>query len=73
MSVAAIRLSREEEVPAQIDFFEDYRKVQRETALLKTTLGLHKRFGKNAVVKGHDLMEAATTMERNGQIGGHRK
>ena len=31
-----------------------------------------KRFGKNAIVKGMDLQEGATTIERNGQIGGHR-
>ena len=32
-----------------------------------------RRYGKNAVVKGMDLLEAGTTRERNNQIGGHRK
>ena len=44
-----------------------------ETALLEATIGLHRRYGKNAVVKGMDLLEAGTTRERNNQIGGHRK
>mgnify|MGYP007112596375 CR=1 FL=1 len=31
-----------------------------------------KRFGKNAMLKGMNLQEGATTIERNSQIGGHR-
>ena len=30
------------------------------------------KFGKNAVLKGTNLCEGATTLERNRQIGGHR-
>jgi len=30
------------------------------------------KYGKNAVIRGLDLQEGATTLERNGQIGGHR-
>ena len=30
------------------------------------------KFGKNAVLKGMNLMEGATTIERNGRIGGHK-
>ena len=30
------------------------------------------KFGKNAMFKGMDLEEAATTLERNMQIGGHK-
>ena len=73
MSIAAIRLCREEDVAPQLSFCADQQDDSRETALMKATIGLHKRYGKNAVVKGMDLLEAATTMERNGQIGGHRK
>ena len=73
MSIAAIRLSRKEEVAPQLTFYADQQDDGRETALLEATIGLHRRYGKNAVVKGMDLLEAATTMERNGQIGGHRK
>ena len=73
MSIAAIRLSRKEDVAPQLSFYADQQDNDREIALMEATIGLHKRYGKNAVVKGMDLLEAATTMERNGQIGGHRK
>ncbi len=73
MSIAAIRLSRKEDVVPQLSFYADQQDDGRETALMEATIGLHRRYGKNAVVKGMDLLEAATTMERNGQIGGHRK
>ena len=33
---------------------------------------LKDRFGKNAVLKGMNLLEAGTTIARNGQIGGHK-
>lgn len=45
---------------------------RNERKIQKTMLSLHKRFGKNAVIKGMNLKEGATTVERNGTIGGHR-
>ena len=67
----------------QLDFFTDYIAVQeqkaRETAELerekkvqRTMLDIKKRFGKNAILKGMNLEEGATTKDRNEQIGGHR-
>ena len=73
MSIAAIRLLPAEEVPTQTSLFVDQQDDNREISLMKTTICLHKRFGKNSVVKGMDLFEAGTTRERNNQIGGHRK
>jgi DNA polymerase V len=35
-------------------------------------LSIQKKFGKNAIVKGMNLEDGATTMERNQQIGGHK-
>lgn len=35
-------------------------------------LEIKKKYGKNAILKGTSLQEGATTIERNGQIGGHR-
>ena len=55
----------------QYDLFTDVQKQQREKKRLKAELLIKKRFGKNAIVKGMDLQEGATTIERNGQIGGH--
>ena len=73
MSIAAIRLSPASEVPPQLSLFASQQDDERETALMKASIGLHKRFGKNSLVKGMDLLEAGTTRERNSQIGGHRK
>ncbi len=69
--------------PVQLELFVDYeeverqkaekkRKEERERALQRATLQLQGRFGKNAVLRGMNLMEGGTTIERNGQIGGHR-
>ena len=73
MSIAAIRLSPASEVPPQLSLFASQQDDERETALLKASIGLHKRFGKNSLVRGMDLFEAGTTIERNNQIGGHRR
>lgn len=35
-------------------------------------LGIKKRFGKNAILKGMNLEDGATARERNNQIGGHK-
>ena len=38
----------------------------------EATLLLQSKFGKNAILKGMNLQEGATTILRNSQIGGHR-
>lgn len=48
------------------------REKERERKLQQAQVQLKKRFGKNAVLKGYNLLEKATTKERNEQIGGHR-
>lgn len=45
---------------------------QREKSRQKAILHLQKRYGKNIVLKGMNLWEGATAMERNRQIGGHK-
>ena len=45
---------------------------EKEYSLQKAVVGLQKRYGKNAVLKGMNLEEGATAIERNGQIGGHK-
>ena len=57
----------------QMDFFTDYEALDREKRIQSAMLEVRKRFGANSVVKGMNLLEGATTMERNGQIGGHRR
>ena len=72
-----------EAVPEQLDLFTDYaalaRQRQQEDAALarerrmqQALLDIRDRFGKNAVIKGLNLLEGATAIERNGQVGGHR-
>lgn len=67
----------------QLDFFSDYDKISherddlemfltREKNMQKAVISLKKRYGKNAVLKGMNLEEGATTIERNGQVGGHK-
>ena len=44
----------------------------KEKRIQKAILDIRKRFGSNAVVKGMNLEEGATGIERNSQIGGHK-
>ncbi len=53
----------------QLDMFTD---VARENDLQLALAGIRRRYGMNAVVKGMNLEEGATTVQRNSQIGGHR-
>ena len=43
-----------------------------EKDMQKALLKIKKRYGKNAVIKGMDLIDGATAKERNDQIGGHK-
>lgn len=68
-----------EEKFEQMDLFVDYKEVQKnkekelkEREMQKVMLNIKKRYGKNAIIKGMNLQEAGTTIERNGQIGGHK-
>ena len=72
LNLAAIRLAREADIPLQFDLFADYEREARERSLQRAMLTMHRKYGKNAVLRGHDLLEGATLIERNSQIGGHR-
>ena len=56
----------------QYDLFCDPVELERERRMQKAMLDIKKKFGKNAILKGMNLEEGATTMERNRQIGGHK-
>ena len=47
-------------------------KALKEKGVQKAVINIKKKYGKNAILKGMNLREGATTMERNNQIGGHR-
>ncbi|MBZ2175600.1 DNA methylase [Schnuerera sp. xch1] len=75
-------IEKEDEVE-QLNLFTDYRiaenekkeeesELVRERKIQETILELKKKFGKNAVLKGLNLEEGATTVDRNKQIGGHK-
>ena len=87
VNVCACNLIRERDIPAegpeQLSLFFDYDTVKKEREaekkdeekernIQRAMLDLQGRFGKNAVLKGMNLMEGATTKERNGQVGGHK-
>ncbi len=52
---------------------EKHSQIIRDEALQTTVNSIRKKYGKNAVFKGMDLEEAATTLDRNKQIGGHKE
>ena len=51
---------------------EETEKRERERRMQEAMLTIRQKFGKNAIVKGMNLQEGATGMDRNRQIGGHR-
>lgn len=66
----------------QMDLFTDYQaledqkqkeetELKKERAIQEAILSVKKKYGKNVILKGMNLEEGATTMERNHQIGGH--
>ena len=65
--------TRTDDATFQMDLFTDYKALDKEARIQKAMLAVRQRYGANAVVKGMNLMEGATTMERNNQIGGHRR
>ena len=63
----------------QLDFFGDPEDPaekeaarRREKCRQQAVIGIRKKFGKNAILKGMNLQEGATARDRNAQIGGHK-
>ena len=63
---------REDDGYFQLDLFTDYQALEREKRIQGAMLAIRSRYGKNALIKGTNLLEGATMMERNTQIGGHK-
>lgn len=53
------------------DLFTDYQEIEKERKLQEALINIKGRYGKNAIFKGMDLLEKATTLKRNKLIGGH--
>jgi len=67
----------------QLDIFTDYEaararrakedaELEREKKIQEAVIAIRKKHGKNAILKGMNLEEGATTIARNNQIGGHK-
>lgn len=88
INVVASHTSREQELPIrcaaeQLDLFTNYtaeiqrrqeeeKRLERERCCQKAVLEIRRRFGKNAILRGMNLQDGATAMDRNRQIGGHK-
>ncbi len=75
--------AKEISMPEQISFFDDMEKKaekekeekqarEREKKVQLALIEIKKKHGKNSIVKGMNLEEGATAMERNRQVGGHK-
>ena len=51
---------------------EKNKALLREHNLQQAVIDLKKKYGKNTIIKGTNLQEGATGMERNRQVGGHK-
>ena len=76
--------ARQGEEMVQLDLFTNFEEQQqrrqqeesleqRELRRQEAVLQIQRRFGKNAILKGMNYQQGATTRQRNAQVGGHRK
>ena len=67
----------------QMDLFSNYKEIDKkrkqekkreeeERQIQKAMIDIKEKYGKNAILKGMNFEEGGTTIERNGQIGGHK-
>lgn len=74
--------SIKEKIYEQMDLFTDYnikdenekeeKKDEKENILQETLINIKNKYGKNSIIKGMNLEEGGTAIERNKQVGGHR-
>ena len=81
-NVEDVQVEKNNTCNEQINLFTNYQekkiqkqqeKLELELELQKAMIGIKKKYGKNAILKGMNLQEGGTTIERNGQIGGHKE
>lgn len=56
----------------QFDLFSAPEETEKDVKAQRAAISIKQRYGRNAILKGMNLEESATTIERNGQIGGHK-
>ncbi len=61
----------------QLDLFNsksvNSKQEKEEMAIEKTVINIKRKYGKNSLLRGIDLLEGATAKDRNSQIGGHHE
>ena len=76
-------IKKQEDKFEQIDLFTNYKELEKkqkeekiqlekEKNIQNAIINIKNKYGKNAIIKAMDLEKDATTIERNGQIGGHK-
>lgn len=70
LDVCANRIAPESYI--QYSLFDDPIQTDKERHLQEAVLSVKQRYGKNAIMRGSNLLECSTYRERNNQIGGHR-
>ena len=72
--VVASQVTREEDSDGvQLSLFDENTDTSRERKQQEAILEIRRKFGKNAILKGMNFEEGATTRDRNRQIGGHHE
>ena len=74
-TIRRINLSADNVIPEeneQYDLFTSPHELDRDRRAQKAMIRIKEMYGSNAVLKGTDFMEGATTKDRNHQIGGHK-
>ena len=66
----------------QLDFFDlfdetdekkmEQARLEKERRIQEALLTIRRRYGKNSLIRGLNMREGATAMERNRQVGGHK-
>ena len=56
----------------QYNLFTDLQDIRKQKKLISSVIEVKNKYGKNALLKGEDLLENATQIDRNNQIGGHK-
>ena len=75
--------SKDKIICEQLDLFSDIENnvinkeielndEKEERKVQNTILSLKNKYGKNAIIRGMNLEEGATTIQRNRQVGGHK-
>ncbi|MBE7024376.1 MAG: DNA repair protein [Ruminococcaceae bacterium] len=72
VNISCNGVTEEKKEYVQLSLFDDSTEKEKSRKIQNAIIGIKKQFGKNAVFKGIDLGENATTLERNRQIGGHK-